>query len=162
MRRGGLGPVAPREQDQQRVVGGGLDQQPQRPEGRRVGPVQVVEDEDERLLGRRAAHPGGDLLPGAELVALADLLDEGAAEVGEDAGEEGADGEAGVAWDWVMLSRDVVAMADPMCVVTNLRLLGDHGEVLTSWEAARHLSRIVYGLPWQGQVQAAVQRHLND
>jgi len=72
------------------------------------------------------------------------------------------DGEVGVAWDWVMLSRDVVAMADPMCVVTNLRLLGDQGEVLTSWEAARHLSRIVYGLPWQGEVQRAVSRQLND
>ena len=72
------------------------------------------------------------------------------------------DGEAGVAWDWVMLSRDVIAMADPMCVVTNLRLLGDKGEVLTSWEAARHLSRIVYGLPWQGEVQSAVGRELND
>jgi hypothetical protein len=72
------------------------------------------------------------------------------------------DGEAGVAWDWVMLSRDVIAMADPMCVVTNLRLLGDKGEVLTSWEAARHLSRIVYGLPWQGEVQRAVGRELND
>lgn len=70
--------------------------------------------------------------------------------------------EAGVAWDWVMLSRDVVAMADPMCVVTNLRLLGDRGEVLTSWEAARHLSQIVYALPWQGEVQRAVRRHLND
>jgi hypothetical protein len=75
---------------------------------------------------------------------------------------DAASGEAGVAWDWVMLSRDVVAMADPMCVVTNLRLLGERGEVLTSWEAARHLSRIVYGLPWQGEVQRAVQRHLND
>ena len=72
------------------------------------------------------------------------------------------DGEVGVAWDWVMVSRDVIAMADPMCVVTNLRLLGDQGEVLTSWEAARHLSRIVYGLPWQGEVQRAVRRQLND
>jgi hypothetical protein len=73
-----------------------------------------------------------------------------------------ADGDVGVAWDWVMLSRDVVAMADPMCVVTNLRLLGDGGEVLTSWESARHLSRIVYGLPWQKEVQRAVQRRLDD
>ena len=72
------------------------------------------------------------------------------------------DGEVGVAWDWVMLSPEVVAMADPMCVVTNLRLLGERGEVLTSWEAARHLSRIVYGLPWQGEVQRAVRQHLND
>lgn len=77
---------------------------------------------------------------------------------------ESAEGAAGVAWDWVMLSQDVVAMADPMCVVTNLRLLGERGEVLTSWEAARHLSRIVYGLPWQGEVQRAVQQRqpLND
>jgi hypothetical protein len=73
-----------------------------------------------------------------------------------------ADGEVGVAWDWVMVSSDVVAMADPMCVVTNLRLLGERGEVLTSWEAARHLSRIVYALPWQGEVRRAVQRQLND
>jgi len=75
---------------------------------------------------------------------------------------DGPDGEAGVAWDWVMLSDDVIAMADPMCVVTNLRLVGDRGEVLTSWEAARHLSRIVYGLPWQSAVQRVVRRHLND
>lgn len=71
------------------------------------------------------------------------------------------DAEVGVAWDWVMVSRDVVAMADPMSVVSNLRLLGPQGEVLTAWESARHLSQIVYGLPWQGEVQRAVQ-HLND
>lgn len=73
-----------------------------------------------------------------------------------------ADGDVGVAWDWVMLSQDVVAMADPMCVVTNLRLLGARGEVLTSWEAARHLSRLVYGLPWQSEVKRAVGRRLDD
>lgn len=72
-----------------------------------------------------------------------------------------ADGEVGVAWDWVMVSRDVVAMADPMCVVSNLRLLGSQGEVLTAWESARHLTQIVYGLPWQGEVQR-VLRHLDD
>ena len=72
-----------------------------------------------------------------------------------------ADGEASVAWDWVQLSRDVVAMADPMSVVTNLRLVGPQGEVLTAWESARHLSQIVYGLPWQGEVQRALH-HLND
>lgn len=75
---------------------------------------------------------------------------------------EASNGEAGVAWDWVMLSDDVIAMADPMSVVTNLRLIGEHGEVLTSWEAARHLSRIVYTLPWQGEVQRAVRMHLDD
>jgi len=72
-----------------------------------------------------------------------------------------ANAEVGVAWDWVMVSQDVVAMADPMSVVSNLRLLGRQGEVLTAWESARHLSQIVYGLPWQGEVQR-VLRHLND
>jgi hypothetical protein len=72
-----------------------------------------------------------------------------------------ADAEVGVAWDWVMVSSDVVAMADPMCVVSNLRLLGKQGEVLTAWESARHLSQIVYGLPWQGEVRR-VLRHLDD
>ena len=72
-----------------------------------------------------------------------------------------ADGQVGVAWDWVQVSRGVVAMADPMCVVSNLRLIGPQGEVLTAWEAARHLNQIVYGLPWQGEVQRALH-HLND
>jgi len=74
---------------------------------------------------------------------------------------ESPDGEVGVAWDWVMVSQDVVAMADPMCVISNLRLLGAQGEVLTAWESARHLSQIVYGLPWQGEVKR-VLCHLND
>jgi hypothetical protein len=69
-----------------------------------------------------------------------------------------ADGEAGVAWDWVQLTRGVVAMADPMCVVSNLRLIGPQGEVLTAWQSARHLSQIVYGLPWQGVVQRVLQQ----
>jgi hypothetical protein len=74
---------------------------------------------------------------------------------------DAADSKIGVAWDWVMVSDDVVAMADPMSVVSNLRLLGPKGEVLTAWESALHLSQIVYGLPWQGEVQR-VLRHLND
>lgn len=69
-----------------------------------------------------------------------------------------ADGEVGVAWDWVQVARGVVAMADPMCVVTNLRLLGPQGEVLTAWEAARYLSQIVYGLPWQGEVRRVLHK----
>jgi hypothetical protein len=65
----------------------------------------------------------------------------------------------GVAWDWVQVSDDAIAMADPMCVITNLRLLGDKGEVLTAWEAARHLSELVYALPWQDEVQRAMREH---
>ncbi len=66
------------------------------------------------------------------------------------------DGEAGVAWDWVQLSRGVVAMADPMSVISNLRLVGSAGEVLTAWEAALYLNEIVHALPWQDEVQRAL------
>lgn len=67
-----------------------------------------------------------------------------------------ADGEAGVAWDWVQIAHGIVAMADPLAVVTNLRFIGDEGEVLTAFEAARFLNEIVHGLPWQHEVARAL------
>ena len=61
-----------------------------------------------------------------------------------------------MAWDWVQIGDGIVAMADPMAVVTNLRLLGPEGEVLTAYEAARHLNEIVHALPWQSEVERAL------
>lgn len=72
-------------------------------------------------------------------------------------GGRAADGEAGVAWDWVQISHGLVAMADPMAVVTNLRLLGQAGEVLTALEAACYLNEIVHRLPWQHEVARALR-----
>ena len=66
-------------------------------------------------------------------------------------------GEAGVAWDWIQIARGVVAMTDPMSVVTNLRIVGDEGEVLTACEAARFLNQIVHALPWQTEVARALR-----
>ena len=43
-------------------------------------------------------------------------------------------------------------MADPMAVVTNVRLIDEEGEVLTAVETARHINVIVHGLPWQDEV----------
>lgn len=71
------------------------------------------------------------------------------------------EGDAGVAWDWVQMPRGMVAMVDPMCVVTNLRLLGDAGQVLTAFESARVLNEIVYSLPWQLEVQRALGQRLH-
>ncbi len=71
------------------------------------------------------------------------------------------DGEAGVAWDWVQTARGVVAMADPMSVVTNLRLVGDEGEVLTSLQASVYLNALVHDLPWQDEVERALRGSLN-
>lgn len=69
----------------------------------------------------------------------------------------GKDGEAGMAWDWVQIARGVVAIADPMSVVTNVRLLGEEGEVLTALQAARFLNELVRTLPWQQEVQRALR-----
>lgn len=65
-------------------------------------------------------------------------------------------GEAGMAWDWVEIADGIVAMADPMSVVTNLRIVGDEGEVLTAQEAARFLNYLVRALPWQDEVGRAL------
>ncbi len=65
-------------------------------------------------------------------------------------------GDAGMAWDWIQIARGVVAIADPMSLVTNLRLLGNAGEVLTAHEAALFLNELVRALPWQGEVRRAL------
>lgn len=68
------------------------------------------------------------------------------------------DGEpaAGLAWDWIELAQGVVAMVDPMAVITNVRLLRPGGEVMTSSEAAPHLNELVHALPWQSEVRRAL------
>jgi hypothetical protein len=63
------------------------------------------------------------------------------------------DGQAGMAWDWIQLSRGVVAMADPLSVVTNLRLVNPDGDVLTPLESLRRLNEVVHTLRWQDEVE---------
>jgi hypothetical protein len=63
---------------------------------------------------------------------------------------------AGVAWDWVQIQRGVVALADPLGLVTNLKLLDARGEALTPFELAVHLNEIVHALPWQSEVRRAL------
>ncbi len=67
---------------------------------------------------------------------------------------------AGVAWDWVEIQRGVVAMTDPLGMVTNLRLLDEHGEALSQLQVAMRLHRIVHTLPWQSEVRRAL--HLSS
>jgi hypothetical protein len=66
-------------------------------------------------------------------------------------------GEAGVAWDWIQIAPGLVAIADPLALVTNVRLLGADGAVLTAHQAAPFLNEIVRSLPWQDEVQRALQ-----
>jgi hypothetical protein len=70
-------------------------------------------------------------------------------------------GSAGVAWDWVELQEGVVAMADPLGLVTNLKLLDANGAALSAFEMAVRLNGLVHALPWQNEVQRALHPH-ND
>jgi len=75
-------------------------------------------------------------------------------------GEPSTDPSAGVAWDWIELQEGVVAMADPLGLVTNLKLLDARGEALSAFEVAVHLNGLVHALPWQNEVQRALH-HLD-
>ncbi len=74
---------------------------------------------------------------------------------------KGASGEAGMAWDWIQIARGVVAIADPMSLVTNVRLVGEGGQVMTAQQAALFLNVLVRTLPWQQEVQRALCERVN-
>ncbi len=65
---------------------------------------------------------------------------------------------AGVAWDWVELQQGIVAMADPLGLVTNLKLVDDDGEALSHVQAAVQLHQLVHNLPWQTEVRRALEQ----
>ena len=71
-------------------------------------------------------------------------------------GESSPERSAGVAWDWVQLQQGVVAIADPLGLITNLKLLDSEGEALSTQQMAVHLNEIVHSLPWQTEVQRAL------
>lgn len=64
----------------------------------------------------------------------------------------------GVAWDWISLPAGLVAMVDPMALITNLQFVSHEGEVLAPLESVRQLNEIVHMLPWQQEVQQALAR----
>ena len=73
-------------------------------------------------------------------------------------GDASEDRSAGVAWDWVELQEGVVAISDPLGMVTNLRLLDARGEALSQIQVAAHLHLLVHALPWQTEVQRALSK----
>ena len=65
----------------------------------------------------------------------------------------------GMAWDWRELRTDVIAMADPMMVLSNLRLVDEAGIEVTESHRMICLNSAIYRLGWQ--VQLATQ-HAGD
>jgi hypothetical protein len=66
--------------------------------------------------------------------------------------------EAGVAWDWVELRAGVVAMSDPMGMVTNLRMTNERGDSLSTMQMTLVLHRLVHDLPWQIEVTKILKK----
>ncbi len=63
------------------------------------------------------------------------------------------DGElVGMAWDWRELRKDVIAMADPMMVLSNLRLLDEAGVEVSDSHRMICLNSAIYRLHWQEQL----------
>jgi hypothetical protein len=62
-------------------------------------------------------------------------------------------GQAGMAWDWIHLSCGIVAMADPLSVLTNMRLVNFDGNGLAMLETQRSLNEVVRTLNWQDEVE---------
>lgn len=58
-------------------------------------------------------------------------------------------GPAGLAWDWVELRPGVVAMADPMCVLSNLQFIDAQGQRLPAPTRLLELNNLIASLPWQ-------------
>jgi hypothetical protein len=60
------------------------------------------------------------------------------------------------------LQGGVLAMADPMAVMSNLRLVGGEGELLTPYVSARYFCAMVHALPWQQTVEQALEQVLEQ
>jgi len=67
-------------------------------------------------------------------------------------GNVGGVEDAGLAWDWVEITHNVVAMVDPMSVVTNMQLIDTNGGILPPVRAAVYINQLVHHLPWQAVV----------
>lgn len=59
----------------------------------------------------------------------------------------------GIAWDWGEVCEGVLALSDPMLVVSNLCLLGQDGLCLDDDHRVMNLNTLIHQLPWQEAVQ---------
>jgi hypothetical protein len=63
------------------------------------------------------------------------------------------DGHAvGIAWDWAQVRGTVVALADPMAIASNVRLVDADGARLDDDRRLRYLNNAVHALNWQRRI----------
>lgn len=66
-------------------------------------------------------------------------------------------GPVGLSWDWFALRPGVLAMADPMNIVSNLVFVDDAGRPLAESQRIVELNNVVHALAWQPGVLRAHQ-----
>ena len=64
-------------------------------------------------------------------------------------------GPAGLAWDWLALRPRVLAMADPMNIVSNLSFVDAEGRPLSDAQRVIELNNLIARLPWQARIVKA-------
>jgi len=62
------------------------------------------------------------------------------------------EGPAGLAWDWFELRPRIVALADPMSILSNLEFADAAGRPLSRAQRVIELNNLIACLPWQEQV----------
>lgn len=62
-----------------------------------------------------------------------------------------------LAWDWVEVRDGVVAMVDPMAIISNLECLEDTDQFSAGDYKLLSLNQIVYQLDWQSRVCRAIK-----
>ncbi|MDQ2736026.1 MAG: hypothetical protein M3Y55_13795, partial [Pseudomonadota bacterium] len=62
------------------------------------------------------------------------------------------------AWDWREVRPGVVALSDPMTVLSNIVLLGEEGRPVDSFKRILHLNNVIFSLPWQAKACANAEQ----
>ncbi len=68
------------------------------------------------------------------------------------------DDRLGLAWDWAEVREHVVALRDPMSVLSNVCLLDERGERLDEAHRIVHLNSALHELDWQRHVRCGPVR----
>ena len=60
----------------------------------------------------------------------------------------------GLTWEWIEVKPRVVALGDPMVLLSNVELMSDEEDAVEQGDRLLALHRVIYALPWQKQVVA--------
>lgn len=70
---------------------------------------------------------------------------------------EDAQGQAGLAWEWIEVQPGVVMLADPNSIITNLQIVDSHNGPVSGLAKTIAVNRLVHALPWQQSVCTQLQ-----